>query len=51
LVAAADRLVRIGLDGNPMFDLAIGDTVVAPPVADAEGNLYAASEDRLFRIE
>ena len=51
LVANVDRLVRLSFDGETMFDLELGDIVAAPPAAGEDGALYAATSDRLFRIE
>ena len=51
LVASVDRLVRLSFDAETMFDLELGDIVAAPPAAGEDGALYAATSDRLFRIE
>jgi len=51
LIAAKNSLYRADPDGNKIFGLLFDHDIVAPPVADAQGHIYIATDYELIRID
>jgi len=51
LIAAKNTLYRADADGNKIFGLLFDHDIVTPPVADAQGHIYIATDYELIRID
>jgi outer membrane protein assembly factor BamB len=51
LIAAKNSLYRTDADGNKLFGLLFDHEIVVPPVADAGGHVYIATDYELIRID
>lgn len=50
LIAEGNKLHRVDSQGNSLFKVVMGKTIVTYPVIDEEGNIYVASSDTLYAI-
>ncbi|MFH0727355.1 MAG: hypothetical protein V2B19_13585 [Pseudomonadota bacterium] len=50
LVTAGKTLSHIDVDGRKFFSVQLDKDILSPPVVDAEGNIYVATESHLVQI-
>ena len=50
LVASGETLLHLGTDGNLIGQLAVGQALLSPPVADADGHVYMTTKTHLVKI-